>query len=318
MDNIYLFLGNEPLIIQNKIDNIINLSQCNMYNITKYDCEEVNISKAIEDAMTMPFLGSRKVIIVKRPLFLTSEQSLIDHNLKMFVDYLKKPTPTTILIIDASNLLLDNRQEVVRVLLKNANVSETKELTIVEAEGWLKRQFALNGYTITSEAIKEFFNRNGLNLMRAKNEVDKLINYLKDEKIVTIEDIKTVVAKEIETEIFALTNAIIKQEKEQIILIYQDLTKAGKDALQLMGLLSRNICDLLLVSHLIDKGFPQSEIARRLNISSGRAYYLMRDSKVFSIPILEKYVESLATLDYKIKTGQIDATSGLELFLFSL
>src|SRR5690554_1208474 len=165
--DIYLFLGKEPLMIQNKIDNIISSSHCDIYNIKKYDCEEINVSEAIQDAMTPPFLSSKKIVIIKNPLFLTSIKLDLKHNLKMFIDYLKSPSPSTILIIDGTNIELDKRKDVVKTLLKHANVNESKELTIVEAEGWLKRQLLLIGYTITDDAIKEFFNRCGISLLRA-------------------------------------------------------------------------------------------------------------------------------------------------------
>lgn len=318
MNGIYLFLGNEPLIIQNKIDNIIKTSEANAYNINKYDCEEVNVGEAVQDAMTPPFLCSQKIVLIKNPHFLTATKTDIKHDTNLLIYYLHNPLPSTTLLIDATNLTLDKKKEVVKELLKVANISETKELTAVEAEGWLKRQFTLKGYTIYNDAVKEFFNRNGLNLMRARNEVEKLINFVGHNKYVTVDDVKAVVTREIETEVFALTNAIIEKNKERIILIYQDLLKIGKDAMQLMGLLSRNLCDLLSVGLYIELGYMQDEIAKALNVSTGRAYYLMRDAKAFSNARLKEYVSRLADLDYKIKTGQIEPTSGLELFLFSL
>ena len=48
LNNIYLFIGEEKLIINSKISRVINGSLADEYNITSYDCEEVNVNVAIQ------------------------------------------------------------------------------------------------------------------------------------------------------------------------------------------------------------------------------------------------------------------------------
>ena len=87
-DNIYavkthLFLGEEKYIINSKINRIIKETKADEFNITSYDCEETNVSNAIQDALTPPFMSDTKVVLIKRPLFLTNEKSPISHDLKL-------------------------------------------------------------------------------------------------------------------------------------------------------------------------------------------------------------------------------------------
>ena len=42
---------------------------------------------------------------------------------------------------------------------------------------------------------------------------------------------------------------------------------------------------------------------------------MVRDAKSFKVDVLEDYVRKMATLDYQIKSGQIDKNIGLELAL---
>ena len=44
----------------------------------------------------------------------------------------------------------------------------------------------------------------------------------------------------------------------------------------------------------------------------------MKDAKNFSLEGLRKMIKDIGDLDYKIKSGQIDKVSGLELFLFQI
>lgn len=318
MKNVFLFLGLEELIIKNKIDKIVRSHSCDEYSVISYDLEEVNLSVAIQDALTPPFISPSKVIILRNPLFLTSTKIEMKHNPQLLLSYLEAPSPTTILIIDATGLTLDEKKDVVKRLLKEAEVSDTKELTAVEAEGWLKRQFAIEGLDIKEDAVKLFFSRIGKNLLNAKNEVDKLLNYIAPRTVVTTKDIMDVVTKEAESEVYSLTNSIIDKNKEKTMNIYHELTKNGKDSVQLLGLVSRSMMDMFIVALMLEKGYKQQEVADALKISSGRAYYLVRNARAFKISVVEENIRKLSSLDYKIKSGQIDATSGLELFLFGL
>src|SRR5690554_2624690 len=318
MSKIYLFLGDEPLIIENKIKALISKIASDEYNTNTYDLDEVNVNKAVQDAITMPFISDRKVVLIRNTYLITSNKTEIDHDVDGFIHYINNPFASTTLIIDAGGLNLDNRKEVVKLLKKKAEINNTKALSGVEAVGWLKRRFSLADMQITDEAARLFFDRTGNDLLSAKNEVNKLINYCGNKKLVTSDDVNNVVTREIESEVFALTNAIMQKDKEKIILIYKDLRKSGKDAMQLIGLVSRSLADIFIASKLLKKGVNQSGVAKAMKISSGRAYYLLRDAKSFSEEDLEQNILNLANTDYKIKTGQIDAFAALELFLFAL
>lgn len=318
MENLFLFLGEEELIIHNKIDKEIVNTGADIFNIKSYDMEEVNVSKALNDASTPPFLCDSKVVIIKNPVFLTKNPCEIKHNIKAFMNYLKDPSPFTCLIIDATDTMLDNSKECVKLLLKVAIVNNTRKLQPVEAEGWLKRQFSLMGIQIKDETVKLFFNRIGKNLLNAKNEVDKLVCYIGDRKQVTNQDVTECVIKEIENDVYQLTNAIVAQDHNRIINIYEDLIQAGKSAQELFSLIARSMIQILVVKKMLREGYKLPEITSSLKVSSGRATYLMKDAKSFSWQVLEDNVLRLEELDYKIKSGQVEISTGLEFLLFNI
>ncbi|MFA5543077.1 MAG: DNA polymerase III subunit delta [Bacilli bacterium] len=318
MKNIYLFTGNEELIIKNKIDNVIKNINANAMNISTYNLDDVNISEVIQDAMTPPFMGDVKILVIKKPVFLTSSKVDIIHNTKMFMDYISNPFESTYLLIDCAGLKLDEKKDYVMKLLKVAEVSQTKDLSNVELEGWLKRQLAIEGIEIRDDAIKAFFARSGKSLLNAKKEVEKLILYVKPRNIVTISDVEDVVTKELEQDVFALTNAIVAKDNEMVLSIYRQLIEGGRDVMQLIGLVSKSFSDILIVNKMLSRELKQKEIISLLNISSGRAYHLIKNARSFKTREVEEYVIQLANLDYKIKSGKIDSKSGMELFLYGL
>ena len=127
-NNVCLFIGEEKYIIRGKISRLINETKADEYNITTYDCEEVNVNLATQDARTLPFLSENKVVIIKNPLFLTNEKSLIKHDLDSLIDYINNPVEFTYLVIDGSNLKINEKNEVVKILRKKGYVNETKQI----------------------------------------------------------------------------------------------------------------------------------------------------------------------------------------------
>lgn len=318
LSNVCLFLGEEKYIINSKINRIIKETKADEFNITSYDCEETNVSNAIQDALTPPFMSDTKVVLIKRPLFLTSEKSPINHDLKLLNSYIESPLDSTYLIIDASLLKLNEKSETVKLLRKKANVSETKAIGDIEFTGWLKRQCDLENVNIKDDAIKLFVSLVGKDLINAKTEVDKLISYVGKGETITKEIVKLVCTKEIQNDIFALSNAILESNKEKTINTYLDLIASDNDVNRLINLVSKTIRESLIVNAMLKEGSKQSDVATRMKVSPNRAFYMVKNAKGIDVAKAEDYLCELSNLDYKIKSGQVDAKTGFEFFLFSL
>ena len=71
---VYLYKGDERYLTNTKINRVIKDSKADEINITSYDCSEVNVEKAVFDALTPAFLGGNKVVIITNPVFLEKEK----------------------------------------------------------------------------------------------------------------------------------------------------------------------------------------------------------------------------------------------------
>lgn len=318
MENVYLFLGEEELIIQNKINKIITQSKADAFNINVYDMEEDTISKAINDCMTPPFLSDSKVVVIKRPVFLEKSKTIVEHNHQSLLNYINNPAPFTILIINGYGININEKLSITKEVMKNVTVDNSRKISKVEAAGWLKRQFNNIGYAIDMSTCTLFLDRIGDNLVNAKNEFNKMITYLGKKMLITDDDVIKVVTREIERDVFSLTNAILVKDKEKTISIYEDLVLAGNDPMNLFSLVSKTINLLLLTKQCLEKNMNMNEIASTLSVSSGRASHLVSDSKAFSVKELEYNVLKFHDLDYKIKSGQIDPSTGVEVLIFGV
>lgn len=63
---------------------------------------------------------------------------------------------------------------------------------------------------------------------------------------------------------------------------------------------------------LADEGAPQVIIQKKCGVSAKQLHFLMRDVKRFSRSHLEKTLEELFLLDWKIKSGRTEGPTALE------
>lgn len=318
VEEIYLFTGTEEVRNRTKMERVLASLDESKTSITRYDADFISIQEIVEDAITIPFLASTKVIIVKNPRFLTKEASPMKHDPTTLIKYLKNPVETTILMIDAVGHTLDNDLEVVKAFKKYAYIVDTQDLEPVEYKAWVKRSFVLNNSDIEEDALMLLIEYVKKDSIRMEQEIAKLTSYVGAKGIVTLENVKELVIPSLDDAVFTLIKAIVNKNQKEALKIYQSLANNTQDVMGVLSIISSTFVDLFATAKLLREGYKQGEIASLFKISNGRAYYLVNDAKNFKLETLEEYVSKLSVLDYQIKSGQVDKNLGIELLLLSL
>ena len=316
LDTLYLFTGTEEPVIKTRIKRLVDELSKTPSTVIKYDLDIVSLKKVVSDAVTIPFLDEQKIFILRNPKFLTTAQETAD--IKEFNQYLLKPNPTSIIIIDATSININNESIIYKTLMKTASIIDVKRLEDIELGGIIIRKLSLNGVSIKDDALKLLLSYLNHNLVRTENEIEKLSLYAGNGGTISVDDVKLLVNKDLEDDIFNLAKAIVTKNRANILSIYNELSLNTNDTLGILGMISKAFIELLITSKLLRAGYNNQDIATICNISKGRAYYLIKDAKNFQIEDLQRYIDNLAELDYKIKTGQISKNIGLELLLLKL
>ena len=316
-ENLYLFTGTAEIFIQNRISRIISSYDKQQVSIIKYDMEQTSFSKVLEDACTLPFLEDLKIIILRNPTFLTTKGDLAN-DAKNFIKYLKNPVETSIIIINATNITPNPANEVYKALKNYAMIIDYSDSEEIEIKGWISRTCAARNIEIKDSAINLFLEYINSDQVRMVNELDKIMNYVNDGGIIDEQVVKLIVTKDLSKEIFNLIKAIISKDLIKTNKIYQTLAIQTKDIGGVIAMISNSFKDLLTTAKLLKAGYSQHDISRFYNVSSSRAYYIVKDAKNFRIEDLENYIIKMADLDYKIKSGKIDKNIGIELILLQL
>lgn len=317
-DLIYLFTGTSEIFIKNRMNRIIQSFNKYEYTIIKYDMETTSLSTVLSDAITVPFLEELKIIILKNPKFLTKSATSTKDEIKAMLKYLKSPCDSTLLIIDATNTIINQSNEIYKMLKNVARIIDYPDPEEIELKGWIVRSFDANGIDIKDDALTLLLEYIGDDQARLSQEIDKLSSYVGKGGTIRKEDIKLLVPKNINNEIYLLIKAIINHDLALTNQIYDNLITHTKDSLTIFSLISNKFKELLSTYRLLKYGYSQSDIAKFYNVSTGKAYYIVQEARAFKLSDLEFYIDKLAELDYQIKSGKLDKTIGLELLLLKL
>ena len=317
-DLIYLFTGTSEIFIKNRMNRIIQSFNKYEYTIIKYDMETTSLSTMLSDAITVPFLEELKIIILKNPKFLTKSATSTKDEIKAMLKYLKNPCDSTLLIIDATNTVINQSNEIYKMLKNVARIIDYPDPEEIELKGWIVRSFDANGIDIKDDALTLLLEYIGDDQARLSQEIDKLSSYVGKGGTIRKEDIKLLVPKNINNEIYLLIKAIINHDLALTNQIYDNLITHTKDSLTIFSLISNKFKELLSTYRLLKYGYSQSDIAKFYNVSTGKAYYIVQEARAFKLSDLEFYIDKLAELDYQIKSGKLDKTIGLELLLLKL
>lgn len=303
----YLLYGTMDKLINEFIFKIKNDLE-----VTKYNYLETTLDEIISDASYNDLFGNKKIIVVDNSTFFTSSEEDTTNLEK----YIENPNENTTLIFTINEEKLDGRKKITKLFKSKNLIKEFNELDIKDLNKKVKDSFLEENYIIDSLSINEIITRCKSNYNLITNEIEKLKMYKYNEKEITLEDVKNVVDKALEDDVFKLTNAVTSGNKKKILEVYNEIIETGTDEIKIMVMLANDF-RLMYELKIMNKTYNEKELADILKIHPYRAKIMLENSRYYDEKDLEKILNELSDLDYKIKSGLIDKKIGLELFLFS-
>lgn len=315
----FVIYGEEPLLMEQRLNQLkkkYHIVEEDM-NLMTYWCNETKMSTIIEDALTPPFLTEYKMIVIKNPLFLTTakQKDVNEDDVKMFIDYISKENPTTLLVVYHDQKNFDERKKVVKTLRKYARCYDLRKLDYHDLYKMTAKAIDERHCHIDEDALELFLSRMNDDLYTILQEVNKLCLY---DKNITREAVDKLVVKRTEENVFDLTKSILNKDMAKSIAIYKDLIMNNEEPIKLIVLIANSMRLLYQVKLLDRKGYNDREIASMLSLNPYRLKYIRQDGKEYDLNELLSKLDELSKLDVDIKTGKIDRFRGLELFLMRM
>ena len=174
--------------------------------------------------------------------------------------------------------------------------------------------FMKYGFSVDSIAITQLV-KYSINLSTLRNNLEILSCYKAEDKKITVADIEKMIKQPLEDNIFSLIDMVLNKNKKAIFKMYNDFKTENIAPSYIVSMLINKFQEMYDVYHLARGGADQQSIMDLFNVSSGKAYYMLKNAKQSSLDEIKYNLDLLNELDYQIKTGKIDQYLGLELYL---
>lgn len=311
---VYLLYGTVDYLINKTIDKIINDNKIDEFNVNKYDLTNSLLTDIINDASSMSLFSDKKIIIVNNAyIFTGTNKKYTEQNTEELENYLNNINDNTILIFTTNNEKLDERKKITKSVKKNGIV---KDFNSIDNISLVKNLF--EDYSISNDNVKYLISRVGEDSSLLASEIEKIKIYKNDDKTITHDDITNLTTKSLEVNNFKLIDAIINKNKAEAFSLYQDRIKLNEEPIAIIISLANQIRIMYQVKQLYLEGYTENNIASILKIHPYRVKLASQNARKYDSDILLNYLKQLADLDINIKTGKVDKTLGLELFIIAL
>ncbi|MDO6229901.1 DNA polymerase III subunit delta [Streptococcus parasanguinis] len=278
-------------------------------NYSYFDMKEASYAEVELDLVSLPFFADEKIVILDHLLDLTTakKRNLTDEDLKQFENYLENPSESTRLVIFAEGKL-DSKRRLVKLLKRDAQIIEAT----TPKEQDLKRYFASQaqelGIQFVGDSLDQLLLKSGYDFGELQKNLAMLQAYKEDGQI-TLQDIKEVVPKSLQDNIFDLTQMILKRQIDQARNLVKDLRLQGEDEIKLIAILLGQFRMFSQVKIFSEEGQSESQIVASLSDLSGRKVnpyqvkFALRDSRRLSLSFLKQATITFIETDYAIKSG---------------
>ncbi|MBI3313201.1 MAG: DNA polymerase III subunit delta [Candidatus Omnitrophica bacterium] len=303
-----LFVG-DPFLAEEKFQNSLGEIRKKIAGeipVQTFRLFETPLESILTEARTLPFLAPAQIFRIK------DAERLKKGDLEILGEYLTRPSQTTFIFFEAQTLekkggLADLIGSAGAVCYLDEDQKQASGLRLIQ------EKLKMFDKTITPAARQELMGRMGDTPVLLDSVLEQLIQYAGSEKEITEDMVESFAEKTQTPDGFQLINALAGQNKPEALRVLKELlAKNDEDVISLLGLLHWQLRRFWLGRTLLEEGTSENVLLKRCGIYPKQAPFFMRQIRRFSLKGLERAVEGLFQMDWKLKTGRTEGPAALE------
>ena len=283
--------GQEKQLIDKTVGRIYSLiDMLPDMNITRLSGESISQDEVFNACETFPVMASKRLVHIKNAEFLlkgkkkkqsedkdeaedkeeTAEKDEKDDGEqgigKFIADYIPHIPDYTILLMTYNGKINDRCKAAAAV--KSAGVYvfyQTLRKDMLYK--WIEREFDEQGKSITKSDIYYLTSIAGYNTEQLEMEIEKLVCYCKDEKLITRKHIEAVVHRSLEDNIFKMVDSITTRNADAALSILNVLLTEKEKPLKILAMINRQFRLLLMAKGCMQENLSPDEIKSRLKLN---------------------------------------------------
>ena len=308
---IYLLYGKNDYLINEQIKKIIETEKIDDINVINYEFSSNIMHKVIEECNTISLFSEKKAIIVNNTTLFNRVKN-DDIDIDEITNYFNNGSENILIFINNQETI-DNSKKITK-LLKDKGI--IKEFNDSDIKNIVKNM--IEPYKTSYDNIMLLINRVGKDLNLLSNEIEKIKIYKDDNLDITKEDILKLTSINLDLSAFNFADQITNNNKEIALKIFNEMLLVNNDATKIIPLLASKFRLIYQASELKKMGYTFNQIAQTLEQKEYPVKLALEASYKLNSNKLLQILDELANLDINIKTGQIDAKLGMQLFILNI
>ena len=275
-------------------------------NVNRFQEKNPDIREIISLADTMPFFAESRLIIIENSGFFKRDSSEL-------ADYLSQMPESTHIIFREDEI--DKRNRLFKKVKELGYFAEMKRQTEAELERWILTILKKEQINLTRSTMSYLLETIGTDMNVIRNELDKLIAYLGDKKVLEPADIDKICSRQISGQIFEMIDAMSSKNRKKAFQLYYDLIALKEPPMRILFLITRQYLQLYQIKEMQKQGLSGQALTAASGLSSYAIRKVSQRASRFSSEELKHCIEECAQMDEQIKTGLIRDSIAVELLI---
>lgn len=289
-----------------ELDQLVSafLGEHDAMAIERLDGDEATAERMQGAVSSLPFLTTRKLVILREP----GKQKAWAENI---TNVLQEVAETTDLILVEPKL--DKRLSYYKTLKKDTDFREFGELDANGLATWASKYAKDRGGSLAQADARLLIDRVGTNQQLVQSELDKLLS---NDPQVTRQHIELLVDPLPQSSVFELLDAAFQGKTKRMLALYHEQRALKVEPQAIIALIAWQLHVLAVIKAAGNRGADEIAKVAKLNP------YVVRKSqgltRSLTIVQIKQMVADLLTLDLTLKTVSIDADEALQLYLLKI
>ncbi len=259
---VYVLCGEDEALISATLSALKQMNESgDMPGSMAVEFDSVDDHRCIFDELyTRPFLG----MAGKRMVVVRSGTDLVDSAPEQLAEYAAAPSSTSVLVLCCEKL--DRRRNPGRKLAASAVCVDCSKVRWSDARRWLREEAARHGRKLDSAAGYALVQAVGPNMSVLKRELEKLILYAGDGKVIDQRAVDDIVPESRSRTVYDLSDAIARSAHGEAIALGETLLLHGESPEMVIAFLGVRMRELWQMARLARRSTPARQIASEVGV----------------------------------------------------
>ena len=315
LGKLYLLFGDERFLVSHYAKAIESTAASLQETPLHKDVFEgaVPVSEIIMAALTVPFFGGKRLIVIKDSKLFASGRKADSEAMADFLPGI--PDDALLLFVEPE---VDRRLRLFKKLAELGFPVDCEVQTPAALAKWLTRTAKEKGKSLSHSTASALIATCGNDMTNLNSEMEKLIHYCGSSKDITPGDIKEICTPTLEARIFGLTKAMGAGQGREAVKQYETMLQLKEPPIVILTMMVRQLRIILLCKCGTEKGLSRGKISSDLKIRDFVVSEALSQGRRFTKERLIASLMDCRDTDVKIKTGLISDEIGVLLLLMRI